>query len=464
MTIDGNIDGANPEKTAAVLAAEDTRSPQDIMVVIEANVRAAQANNTNIINGDNANGAVTSNNLENISVTNYYSMTANTIPPYVIDRLSRKTNLSAHNNSHVHLPGHDDMFTSTFRDTPHATPKWGEFLNAIKTPNSVVPVKASVGKNERYYETGEVLDETSQIDDSIQPYLPSLNSDSSDDIADDVFKSYDLYSKWRGGHRLKGLFESPDSIYSNSESELSYASDLDDSIQEQSEKPHGGSGNDVDLEKGSSSKNRRRILKKRAFSVHRSNRERDIKQRAKYWIEENKKDWKPKLFESIKTNSYFPLFFRLFSLSLTSIALGLSSRIVKVTKDFEVTQQPSSLMAMIVQSVAILYLFYITYDEFTSQPLGLRDPTAKIRLILLDLVFIIFSSANLALSFQAIYDNRWVCNIDQHEDDILYDPPLCVLLKALTAFLFLTLVVWCINFSISVFRIVHSVSYNRDKI
>ena len=59
-------------------------------------------------------------------------------------------------------------------------------------------------------------------------------------------------------------------------------------------------------------------------------------------------------------------------------------------------------MAIIVDAVAMVYLLYITYDEYTGKPLGLRPAKAKMRLIFLDLFFIVFDSANLSLAFATI--------------------------------------------------------------
>lgn len=421
-----------------------TLSPQDMLSFIESNVRTSD---------------IACSPNDDTDINRYYSLNVNTIPPYVLARLAYKGKTDGSNdsaNGAIDLTGNEDPFTATFRDNKSNNIKWGEFLHAIKIPTSSVPVKKSIKKDDLAYEAGSLYDlfGDDDNDESIpQPYCPSLTSDDERQITADIFKSYDLYSKWKGGSRLKELFESADSLRSPASSDSE--SDISDPA---SNRDANGDANDIDLEKGY--KNR---LKRHRINMHRHKRERDIKERARYWIRENKKAWKPKLLDSIMTNSYFPLFFRLISISLSTIALGLSSRLVKLTKAFDISQQPSPLMAMIVQAVGILYLLYITYDEFTSQPLGLRDPTAKIRLVLLDLLFIIFSSANLSLSFQSIFDSRWVCTVGSGPQELLYDSSMCNEVKALTAFLFLTLVAWCINFTISVFRIVHAVSYSRDK-
>ena len=427
-------------------------SPDGMLRLIEANVRTSD-----IASGPN----------DDTNINRYYSLNVNTIPPYVLARLAYKGNVGTHSdnneNTYMDVTNDDDPFTATFRDSRSNKVKWGEFLHTIKIPTSSVPVKKATRRDDMGYEAGDIYDSSEGSDDDEdtpdegvpQPYCPSLTSDSERQIVADIFKGYDLHSKWKGGSRLRELFESADSLRSTTFTDSE--SDLSDVAAARGSNDN-GNGNDIDLEKGYKSR-----LKRHRLLMHRHKRERDIKDRAKYWISENKKTWKPKLLDSIMTNSYFPLFFRLISISLSTIALGLSSRLVKMTESFNISQQPSPLMAMIVQAVGILYLLYITYDEFTSQPLGLRDPTAKIRLVLLDLLFIIFSSANLSLSFQSIYDSRWVCTVDSGPEELLYDLSMCNEVKALTAFLFLTLVAWCINFTISVFRIVHVVSYTRDK-
>src|SRR5438046_3088340 len=99
-----------------------------------------------------------------------------------------------------------------------------------------------------------------------------------------------------------------------------------------------------------------------------------------------------------------PLFFRVIVFTTSTIALGLSSSIYHLTRDSPFTQTPSTIMAIVVDVVALPYIGYITWDEYTGKPLGLRPPKAKISLVLLDLFFIVFESANLALAFDALMD------------------------------------------------------------
>lgn len=96
-------------------------------------------------------------------------------------------------------------------------------------------------------------------------------------------------------------------------------------------------------------------------------------------------------------NPYIPLVVRLTVLVFSAAALGISGRIFHLTNRSNCDAGSSTYMAIIVDVFAIVYLCYITYDEYTAQPLGLRNPKSKMRLIFLDLLFIVFDSANLSI-------------------------------------------------------------------
>lgn len=106
-------------------------------------------------------------------------------------------------------------------------------------------------------------------------------------------------------------------------------------------------------------------------------------------------------------------------------------------------------MAIVVDVVAIPYILYITYDEYTGKPLGLRSPKAKIRLVLLDLFFIIFESANLALAFTALTNRDGACRVGPINDT---NSIVCGRVKALCAILMIALIAWSLTFAVSIFR------------
>lgn len=137
--------------------------------------------------------------------------------------------------------------------------------------------------------------------------------------------------------------------------------------------------------------------------------------------------------------------------SLSALALGGS--IQHIANSLHRTQGPSALMAIIVDAVALVYLVYITFDEYTSKPLGLRSPTAKARLILLDLFFIVFDSANLSLAFDSLAEVTGSCK--EAEVNHMLEPKntdICTRQKALASVLLVALLAWLMTFAISVLR------------
>lgn len=120
-------------------------------------------------------------------------------------------------------------------------------------------------------------------------------------------------------------------------------------------------------------------------------------------------------------------------------------------------------MAIIFDSVALVYIFYITYDEYTGKPLGLRSAKAKMRLILLDMYFIVFNAANLSLAFDALTDVRWSCReslmFAGPGNDGSHNSGLCNRQRALSGVLLIALVAWLLTFAVSVFRYVSTSPY-----
>lgn len=143
-----------------------------------------------------------------------------------------------------------------------------------------------------------------------------------------------------------------------------------------------------------------------------------------------------------------PLVFRITVLTTSMIALGLSASVHHLSKKYFYAQTPSTTMAIVVDVIGIPYILYITWDEYTGKPLGLRSPKAKIRLVLLDLFFIIFESANLALAFGALTDNNGSCQLGDNG----YNNIICDRVKALCGILMVALIGWSLTFTVSIFR------------
>lgn len=163
--------------------------------------------------------------------------------------------------------------------------------------------------------------------------------------------------------------------------------------------------------------------------------------------------WFKRLHTSLLRSPIAPLILRLTVWCFSLSALALGGSIQHFSDRVHSRQGPSALMAIIVDAVALVYLVYITFDEYTAKPLGLRSPSAKARLILLDLFFIVFDSANLSLAFDSLSEVTGACTeaevnqtIDPRNDQI------CVRQKALASVLLIALIAWLMTFAISVLR------------
>lgn len=136
--------------------------------------------------------------------------------------------------------------------------------------------------------------------------------------------------------------------------------------------------------------------------------------------------------------------------------------------DYICSQQPSTYMSFIVDAVAVIYLLYITWDEYTSKPLGLRRSRDKVRLLFLDLIFIVFSAANTSLAFNTLTNHQWACyedvpavanlNSAVAQSVCVYSANLCARQRALCAMLVIALTAWFVTFAISVSRVVDKLS------
>ncbi|KAI5814218.1 hypothetical protein BZA77DRAFT_250370, partial [Pyronema omphalodes] len=174
-----------------------------------------------------------------------------------------------------------------------------------------------------------------------------------------------------------------------------------------------------------------------------------------------------KFYTTLLNSPIVPLTCRSIIWLLSLIALSLATNIFHLSHLSKIPQKASTVMAIVVDGIALIYLIYITYDEISGKPLGLRSPNTKIRLIMCDLVFIVFDSANLSLAFDTLFDVEWTCrsgDYDTADADgygnlvSMTNHPICQRQKALSAFLFLALGAWVLTFTVSIFRVVERVN------
>jgi hypothetical protein len=167
--------------------------------------------------------------------------------------------------------------------------------------------------------------------------------------------------------------------------------------------------------------------------------------------------WYERMQYTLVMHPLVPLLFRVIVLTTSTLALGLSCSIYHLTHYSPFPQNPSTIMAIVVDAVALPYIGYITWDEYTGKPLGLRSPKAKISLVLLDLFFIVFESANLALAFDALKNTSGSCQPGTNGTNYT----ICSRVQTLSSFLFIALVAWILTFSVSILRLVERVG-SRD--
>ena len=167
-----------------------------------------------------------------------------------------------------------------------------------------------------------------------------------------------------------------------------------------------------------------------------------------YRFRAKRRAWYIRAQRTVLRNPIVPMVIRMNVWFFSAVALALACSIHHITdksgedKGSEPSEKtnatPSTNMAIVVDAVALVYLLYITYDEYSGKPLGLRPAKAKMRLIFLDLFFIVFDSANLSLAFEAIEGDCQKRICDQQ--------------KALASVLLIALIAWLLTFSISVIR------------
>ncbi len=136
-----------------------------------------------------------------------------------------------------------------------------------------------------------------------------------------------------------------------------------------------------------------------------------------------------------------PLACRLTVLSTSIIALAIAACIFGQEGGVAGSSGPERtqiIVAIVVDVVAIPFIGYITVDDYTGKPLGLRRPKERIQLILMDLFFIIFKSASTALGFEALL--------------FFNTAETLVFLRALAAFELIGLISWAMTLTMNVFK------------
>lgn len=168
-------------------------------------------------------------------------------------------------------------------------------------------------------------------------------------------------------------------------------------------------------------------------------------------------------------NAFIPLFFRIFVLAMSIIALGLSAKILHVFRKDHIVdrnpdckESPSTYMAIDIAALAIIYTSYIAWDEFTAKPIGLRPPSSKLKLLLLDLLFVAFMSANVSLAWEALWSDSFPCGGGGRNSCPSEGSGICEVQAALVAVLMIAIIAWLSTFIVSLYRLVFVVEAQRE--
>jgi hypothetical protein len=148
---------------------------------------------------------------------------------------------------------------------------------------------------------------------------------------------------------------------------------------------------------------------------------------------------------------WYQLVFRFFIWFNSVIALGLGAGIFQQPHKQQCHRGGSTYLAIVVDAVAIPYTAYIAYDEFFSKPIGLRKPSSKLRLLLLDLFFIVFEGSNVALAFESLSDDNLACSAKSE----CARKKTCDMQKGMVAVLMVALVAWLLTFVMSLTRLMN---------
>lgn len=165
------------------------------------------------------------------------------------------------------------------------------------------------------------------------------------------------------------------------------------------------------------------------------------------------KTFSKRIWTMVMRGSLSPFLFRLIVMVTSVLALAIAARIYVLEDNFkrDSAERTQSIVAIVVDCVAIPYIGYMIWDEYTGKPLGLRSGVSKISLIMLDLFFIIFKSASTALAFESlVFHNVTETTVRR-------------LAKVLATFMLVALISWTMNFTVNIFRTVERLGGGDDE-
>jgi len=181
-------------------------------------------------------------------------------------------------------------------------------------------------------------------------------------------------------------------------------------------------------------------------------------------------------------NLYVPLIFRILNLAFTSATLGVAVRIRRVERDNGVLGilGSSATVTIIFGPFTLVHVLFAIWLEYFGRPVGLWKTSWKLSYTLLEVVLICAWSAALSLCFNDFLTselrcaprsvNNWWNNLPAFANPLAdkmregqAGNELCDLQIALICLAYVTLLSYCSNLVISLFRIIEKVKFHSNR-
>lgn len=104
-------------------------------------------------------------------------------------------------------------------------------------------------------------------------------------------------------------------------------------------------------------------------------------------------------------SGWIPIILRIIQWVCSLASLVLSIYVIR-HDDRSFRQSVSVYLALGVSALALPYLLVIGHDEYYSKPIGQRSPLAKMRQLLLDLIFIVLATVNVTMAFSVVVTSK----------------------------------------------------------
>ncbi|KAG8862930.1 hypothetical protein FRB96_000350 [Tulasnella sp. 330] len=181
-------------------------------------------------------------------------------------------------------------------------------------------------------------------------------------------------------------------------------------------------------------------------------------------------------------NLYVPLIFRIINLAFTSATLGVAVRIRRLERDNDVLGilGSSSTLTIIFGPITLVHVIFAIWSEYFGRPLGLWKTSWKLSYTLLEISLICAWSAALSLCFNDFLTSELRCaprSVNDWWNSLpAYSNPLdnkmregqaggalCDSQIALICLAYVTLLSYCSNLVISLFRIIEKVKFHDNR-